>query len=104
MVMAVGLLLAICVLAGSALVLGDEKARTWAIACMVGGGIEVAVALKLVTIHLRGFSLMLVLGAVVAVCGLLMLLKVKTKNRIIAATVVIVVGVFQTLVAARFVH
>jgi hypothetical protein len=33
-----------------------------------------------------------------------MLLKVKTKSRIIAATVVIVVGVFQTLVAARIVH
>lgn len=102
--MASGLISAICVLAGSLLVLGDEKGRVWAIIGAVSGGIEAAVALKLLTITLRGFSLNLVLGSVAAVCGIVMLMKVDTKLRIISATVVTMIGVLQVLVSARIIH
>ena len=87
---------AIAALVGS-IVLLQHSTRFYAIVAIVVSGLEVALAFGVVSLHIKGLSLVLVLGAVLAVVGVLMYLKASAKTQIAAATVVTLVGVLQVL-------
>ena len=95
--------LAIAALIGAAVSLESES-RAVAMLAVIASGIEVAVALDLIRLSVAGVRLPIVLGAILAVAGIVLLSKVTRKVSIIAATVVALVGSLQVLVSLGLVH
>ncbi len=96
-------LFAIIALVGGVVSL-DTRPRAFAAIAVVASGVEVAIALGLLSISVTGVSLPLVLGAVLAVAGAMLLGNASGKTGIAAATIVTLVGVLQALTALRIVH
>lgn len=96
-------LLAIIALVGAVVSL-DTRPRVFAAIAVAASGVEVAIALGLLSISVSGVSLPLVLGGALAVAGAMLLGNAAGKTGIAAATVVTLVGVLQALTALRIVH
>lgn len=74
------------------------------IVAAVASGLEVLLAFHVVSFGISGLSVPFVLGAALAVTGILMLGKAGGKRDIMSATVVSLIGVVQTLTAMHVLH
>lgn len=95
--MSLSTLFAICALIGSMVMLTAAPARAYAVAALVASGIEVGMALGFVSLAIAGLPLRVVLGAVLAITGVLAFMRVGSKSAVAAATVVALVGVLQVV-------
>ena len=89
---------AIAALVGSIMLL-QLSTRVYAVFAVVVSGLEVAMAFGVVSLHVRGVSLLL--GGALAVLGILMFMKAAAKTQVAAATVVTLVGALQVLQALK---
>ena len=95
--MSLSLVFAVAALIGGFLLLGDKSSRMWGIIAMIAAGADVAIALGLLTLSIAGLSISLLLGIVLAVAGIIALMRISSKVRVIAATIVASVGILQAL-------
>lgn len=95
--MSLSLVFAIAALVGGFLLLGDKSSRTWGIIAMIAAGVGVAISLGLLTLSVAGLSISLLIGIALAVAGGIALMRISSKIRVIAATVVCAVGVLMAL-------
>jgi hypothetical protein len=93
--------LAVAALAASIVLLFAAVGRPLAVVALVASGLEVAMALGALRLHVAGVPLGLVLGLALALPGLLAWLRASSKAAVSAATVVAVVGVLQVVVAVQ---
>ncbi len=93
--------LAVAALVASVLLLVTHQARIPAIVAAVASGLEVLIALGMVRIHVAHLPLGLILGASLAVAGVLVHLKAAAKVAVSAATVTVLVGAVQVLRGLR---
>lgn len=66
-------------------------------AALVASGLELLMAHGIVHLHVKGTSLTLVLGGVIAVAGALLYAKSSEKLAVTAATILTMVGAIQVL-------
>jgi hypothetical protein len=85
---------AIAALAASVYLLLKKEARIWAIVATVAAGVLVAVSFGWLQMSIPGLGLDLGLvgGAVLAVAGVFLFLKVSEKFRVASATIVVITG------------
>lgn len=95
--MSLSTLFAVCALIGSVVMLTAAQARAYAVAALVASGIEVGIALGFVSLAVAGLPLGVLLGAVLAVTGVLAFMRVGSKSAVAAATVVALVGLLQVV-------
>lgn len=93
--MSTPLVLAAAALGASLFLLGTTKARAFAIGAAVVSGILLATALGFMRLSFAHVDL--VLAAALAVLGVLLVMRVDAKGKVIAATVVAAIGTLQTL-------
>ncbi len=98
-IMTLHVALAVSALAASALLFFSAVARPLASVALVASGLEVAMALGFLRLHVAGIPLGLVLGLALAVPGLLAWLRATSKPAVSAAAVVAFAGILQTLVS-----
>lgn len=94
--MQLGTALAVTALVCSVLLLGS-RTRMLAIIAVCVSGLEVALAFGVITFGISGFSVPLILGAVLAIVGALMFARNEAKTQVAAATVLAAVGAIQAL-------
>jgi len=94
--------LAFSALAASVLLL-NNRSRVFAIIALCVSGLEVAIALDVVTFGISGISVPLILGAALAVLGGVMLARNEAKAPVAAATVLTSVGLLQALGAMKLI-
>ena len=87
--------LAIAALAASAVLFFSAVGRALAVLGLVASGLEVAMALGALRLHVAGVPLGLVLGLALAVPGLLAWLRASSKPAVSAATVLALAGALQ---------
>lgn len=90
-------ILAVAALACAILLVVQLKVRLWPVVAAVVSGLEVLLAFGIIHLSVSGFPLGVVLGVALAVAGVLVWLKVQGKTHVSAATVIALVGAFQTL-------
>lgn len=95
-------MLALAALACAILLVVQLKVRLWPVVAAVVSGLEVLLAFGIIHLSVSGFPLGTILGIALAVAGVLVWLKVQGKTHVSAATVIAIVGAFQTLTAMRF--
>jgi hypothetical protein len=85
---------AIAALAASIYLLLKREGRVWAIVATVSAGVLVAVAFGWIRMSIPGLGLDLglIVGAVLAVAGVFLFLKVSDKFRVASATIVVLTG------------
>ncbi len=93
--------LAVAALAASAVLLFAAVARPLAVIGLVASGLEVAMALGALRLHVAGIPLGLVLGLALAVPGLLAWLKATSKAAVSAAAILALAGVLQVAAAVH---
>lgn len=93
--------LAVAALAASAVLLFSSVGRPLAVVALVASGLEVAMALGAIRLHLAGVPLGLVLGLALAVPGLLAWLRAASKPAVSAAAILALAGVLQVAVAVQ---
>lgn len=93
--------LAVAALAASALLLFAGARRTLAMVALVASGLEVAMALGALRLHVAGIPLGLALGLALAIPGLLAWLKASSKAAVSAAAIVALAGVLQVVAAVQ---
>jgi hypothetical protein len=93
--------LAVAALAASAVLLFSTVGRPLAVVAVIASGLEVAMALGALRLHVAGLPLGLVLGLALAVPGLLAWLRAASKPAVSAAAVVALAGVLQVVVAVQ---
>jgi hypothetical protein len=93
--------LAVAALAASAVLLFSAVGRPLAVVALVASGLEVAMALGALRLHVAGIPLALVLGLGLALPGLLGWLRASSKGAVSAAAVVALVGILQVAVAVQ---
>lgn len=86
-------------LIGSIILVIDARQRLYALVALIASGLEALIAADMVTFGVKGISLGLILGGVLAVAGALCYWRATAKHAIAAATLVTAVGALQ---AARF--
>jgi hypothetical protein len=84
-------------LGGSLFLLSPKKARVAAIVAAITSGVLVAMSLGVVSISVRYVELGLTVA--LAVAGVVLVMRVEQKLRVVAATVVAAVGVVLALQA-----
>lgn len=89
--MSSSIVLAAAALGASLFLVGTTRARAFAITAAVVSGIALAVALHVVRIGLPHVDL--VLWSSIAALGVLLILRVDAKAKVVAATVVAAVGI-----------
>ena len=92
--------MAVAALVGSALTFQSAH-RAFAAVAFIASAIEVAVALGFLTMSLSGIKLPLVLAAILAVCGTILLVRSSGKAAVAGATTVTVIGTLQLLSSLR---
>jgi hypothetical protein len=75
--------------------------RIWALVSLVVAGLQVSMALGVLTIGIAKFRIDVVLPAVLTLSGVICWTKVAGKAAITAATTVALVGAFELLLALR---
>jgi hypothetical protein len=93
--------LAVAALAASLVLLFSTVGRPLAVIGLVASGLEVAMALGALRLHVAGVPLGLMLGLALAVPGLLAWLRAASKPAVSAATVLALVGVLQVVLAVH---
>lgn len=101
--MQLGTAMAIIALVGSAMTLESHR-RAIAMLAVVASGIEVAVAFGVLTLSIAGVELPLVLGAILACVGVVVLSGANRKWPIAGATTITLIGCMQVAVAIDLVH
>ncbi len=91
------LVFAVAACVGAVLLLAEKDVRLWGIVALIAGGAAVAIALGLLRLSLAGISISLILGGALAVAGILALMKTGKKIRVVAATVISLVGILVAL-------
>lgn len=94
---------AVAALIASVLLLGLRPVA-FPIVAAVASGLEVLLAFGVIKFGISGLSVPFVLGAALAVVGVLILGRAGGKREIISATVVTMVGAVQALTAMHFLH
>ena len=97
--MSLPVLLAVAALVCAILLVVQLKLRLWPAVAAVVSGLEVLLAFGIVRLSVAGFPLGTILGIALAVAGVLVWLRVHGKTHVSAATVIALVGAFQTLSA-----
>ena len=87
--------LAVAALAASLVLLFSTVGRPLAVVGLVASGLEVAMALGALRLHVAGVPLGLVLGLALAIPGLLAWLRASSKPAVSAATTLALVGILQ---------
>ncbi len=96
------MILAIAALVASIILLMQLSQRLYPIIAVAASGIEVLLALHILNLSLSlpgGIGLGLILGAALAIAGVLMYMKVGGKTAVACATIVGFVGIIQVLTA-----
>ena len=95
--MSSAVVLSVVALVASILLVMRFKSRLYPVVAAIVAGLEVALALGLVSFGIKGISLTLVLGAILLVAGVLCFLKASGKTSIASSTVVTFVGAIQVI-------
>jgi hypothetical protein len=93
--------LAVAALGASLVLLFSTVGRPLAVVGLVASGLEVAMALGALRLHVAGVPLGLVLGLALAIPGLLSWLRAASKPAVSAATVLSLVGILQVILAVH---
>ncbi len=93
--------LAVAALAASAVLFFSAVGRALAIVGLAASGLEVAMALGALRLHVAGIPLGLVLGLALALPGLLAWLRAASKPAVSAAAVLALVGIVQVAAAVH---
>jgi hypothetical protein len=93
--------LAVAALAASVVLLFSTVGRALALAGLVASGLEVAMALGALRLHVAGVPLGLVLGLALAIPGLIAWLRAASKPAISAAAILALVGCLQVTLAVH---
>ena len=93
--MSTPLVLAAAALSGSLFLIGTPKARALAIGAAVVSGLMLTIALGIVRLSFAHMDL--VFAVALAVLGVLLVLRVDAKAKVIAATVIAAIGSLQAL-------
>ncbi|HYU17033.1 MAG TPA: hypothetical protein VEL05_13200 [Candidatus Acidoferrum sp.] len=93
--------LAVSALAASAILVFAAVARPLAVVALLASGLEVAMALGYLRLHVAGIPLGLVLGLALAIPGLLAWLRAASKSAVSAAAIVAFAGVLQVFVSMQ---
>ena len=93
--------LAVSALAASMVLFFSAVGRPLAVVGLVASGLEVAMALGALRLHVAGIPLGLVLGLALALPGLLAWLRAASKPAVSAAAVLAFVGILQVAVAVQ---
>lgn len=99
--MVLHLALAVAALAASIVLLFSAVGRALAVVGLVASGLEVAMALGAIRLHLAGVPLGLVLGLALALPGLVAWLRAASKAAVSAAAILALAGILQVVVAVR---
>ena len=99
--MSLTLMLSIAALVG-AIVLARFRPVVLPVLAILAATLEVAVAFGVISVRVAHVPLPLVFGGVLAVTGIIMLIRSSKKWFVASATLVAMVGVIQTLQALRF--
>lgn len=102
--MSLSLVLAGLALAAAILLVAQDKARTYAIVAAIVSAIDLAVALHLIQLSIPGIGLSVIMGAIMTVVGVLLLLRLERKVRVVAATVIVFAGAVELLSGLGLVH
>jgi hypothetical protein len=89
--------LAVAALVASIILFLAHASRGLALVALIASGLEVFMAFGWLVLHLS--SLQLLLGALIAIPGVLIWLRVSAKTAVSAATVLGLVGVLQVYLA-----
>lgn len=87
----------IAALAAAVVLFFQAPGRIPAIFAALAAGLELLFATGVISLHLGGFPVRLVLGAVLLVAGAIAYVRVGAKVAVSAATVVALVGLLQVL-------
>jgi hypothetical protein len=90
-------LIALAALASSLLLLFQLRERVFPITAVVASGLEVLFGFNVVHFSIHGLNLVLVLGAALAVAGVFLWLRTRSKHHTTASTVIAFVGAMQVL-------
>ncbi len=93
--------LAVSALAASLVLLFSAVGRPLAVIGLVASGLEVAMALGALRLHVAGVPLGLVLGLALALPGLMAWLRAGSKPAVSAAVILAFVGILQVAVAVH---
>jgi hypothetical protein len=93
--------LAVAALAASAVLVFSSVSRPIAAVALVASGVEVAMALGALRLHVAGVPLGLALGLALAVPGLLAWLRAASKAAVSAAAVLTLAGLLQVAVSVQ---
>lgn len=99
--MSLATILSISALVGAVILVMQNAWRLVAFLAIAVAGVEVLMAFKVLSLNLRGLPIPLILGASLAVLGVLLVTKVTRRVAVAAATVVAFVGVIQVLTALK---
>jgi hypothetical protein len=93
--------LAVSALAASALLFFASVARPLAVVALVASGLEVAMALGLLRLHVAGIPLGLVLALALAIPGVFAWLRAASKTAVSAAAIVAFAGLLQVFASLQ---
>ena len=102
--MSLSLVLAGVALAASIMLIAQDKARTYAIVAAIVSAIDLAVALHWIQLSIPGVGLTVVTGAIMTVVGVLILLRLERKIRVVAATAIVFAGAVELLSGLGLLH
>ena len=100
--MGLATVLAVVALIGSIMLL-QMGHRIYPSIAVLASGLEVAIAFRLITVQIHGVSLVLVLGAALAIAGGSSWVNAQKKSLVAAASIVTFIGAIQVLRTLRIV-
>lgn len=96
-----GTALVVAALAGAILALIYHRERLFPTLALVAAGVELLMAMKILTIGVKGLPLALILGGILVVAGGVTWFRSSVKLAITGATATTLVGLLQVLVALK---
>ena len=102
--MSLSLVLALLALAASLYLLFQPVERTFSVIALVVSGAEVLMATGILRLGLKGVPLGLVLGATLAIAGVILFTRASAKFAVAATTSLALVGAVQLLGALKLAH
>jgi len=101
--MGIALVTAICALVASVFLLFESQIRGYAIAAFLVSGFQIAIAHGLARLHIVGLPIGKALPAILLVVGVLILFRVHSKSRVVAATVLTMAGAIQLVMILKLI-
>src|SRR5688572_15145175 len=96
-----GTTLVLVALVAACVLVFDQRDRLWASIAVVAAGVEALLAFKVISVNARGIPLGLLLAAALGVAGILCWMRAGSKTATSAATLIVMVGALQMLLAAK---